>query len=473
LGVYKPCDIRGHADHELSPELYRIWGRALGARVGAREKFVVGGDIRASTPRFMAALIEGLCQSGASVVDLGILPTPMVYYARRRLKAAACAIVTASHRPGEINGLKWTIGSDPPAPEEVAALERAARACCPDVPNGKCGSFRTLDISYDYVAWLQQRWVQDEPLELRVVVDPMRGCAGRKARRYLQAVFPKAPVRAIRDEPDSRFGGGVPDPTRHEHLEELSRAVEHERADLGVALDGDGDRVAFVDDDANVLTAEEATSILLDSFGSALEGEAVVLDLKFSDRLTEKAETLGAKPLVERSGHAFLRRRMLDSRAVFGAEISGHYFFGELEGGDDGLFAACRMIDYLGRSKQPLSALCRGCPATFMTPEIRVPVRPHDHAAVIDHVQAHWLQYPHRLTDGVRVDFPDGWALVRSSVTDEGLTFRFEARDWTSLDTLVWRFSDGLPHAGDALWARYEEVMGKHCHPGFGASEEK
>ena len=124
------------------------------------------------------------------------------------------------------------------------------------------------------------------------------------------------------------------------------------------------------------------------------------------------------------------------------------------------------MIDYLAPSRQPLSELRRGCPAVFMTPDLRVPVDPQHHAAVIDHVQAHWLQYPHTLTDGVRVDFPDGWALVRSSVTEDGLTFRFEAADWSGLDKLVWRFSDGLPHAGDALWARYEEAMGKHCHPG-------
>ena len=175
---------------------------------------------------------------------------------------------------------------------------------------------------------------------------------------------------------------------------------------------------------------------------------------------------MGAEAAVERSGHAFIRRRMMDSGALFGAEISGHYFFRDLAGGDDGLFAACRLIDYLGRSGRSLSELRRECPAVFMTPELRVPVEPCHHDAVIDHVQAHWLQYPHTLTDGVRVDFPDGWALVRSSVTDEGLTFRFEAADWGGLDRLVWRFSDGLPYAGDALWARYEEAMGKHCHPG-------
>ena len=467
MSIYKPCDIRGHAAEELTTDLYRSWGRALGDRLEPGAKFVVGGDVRDSTPRFLDALVDGLCRSGMDVVQLGILPTPMVYYARRRLRAAACAVVTASHNPAEENGLKWTMGQRPPRQEEVALLERAAVASdfSPSTDR-EARAPRSLDVSFDYVGWLQETWVRPDSAALRIVVDPMHGCCGRRARRYLQAVFPCAPVSAIRDNPRADFAGTSPDCCCQEHLESLCQAVEHEGADLGVAFDGDGDRVAFVDDTGTMLTAEEATSILLDSFGAELDGEAFVCDLKFSDRVAEEAKGLGAEAVVVRSGHTFIRSRMVDSGALFGAEVSGHYFFGDLGGDDDGLFAACRMIDYLARSEKPLSQLRRGCPTVFMTPDLRVPLNPRDHSAVIDHVQAHWLQYPHTLTDGVRVDFPNGWALVRSSVTEPGLTFRFEATDWPGLNRLVWRYSDGLPHAGDALWARYEEAMGEECHPG-------
>jgi phosphomannomutase len=465
LSIYRPCDIRGHAEDELQPELYRRWGLALGAELEPLSKFVVGGDVRASTPRFLAALVEGLCQAGMEVVDLGILPTPMIYYARRRLRAAACAIVTASHNPGEINGLKWSIGGRSPGEEEFALLQRAAEAPEEETPD-KPGTLRTLDISFDYVGWLQQNWVCDDPVDLRIVVDPMHGCCGRRARRYLQAVFPMAPVSAIRDKAASDFGGTPPDCSNDDYLEALSLSVEHERADLGIAFDGDGDRAAFVDDTGTILTAEEATSILLASFGSELDGETFVYDLKFSDQVPQTARELGAAAVVERSGHTFVRNRMLQTSALFGAEISGHYFFHALGGSDDGLFAACRMIDYVARSGQSLSQLRRACPTVFVTPELRVPVNPRNQQAVIDHVQAHWLQYPHTLIDGVRVDFPKGWALARRSVTEAAMTFRFEASDWSDLDKLVWDFSDGLPHVGDALWARYEEATGKHCHPG-------
>jgi len=466
LSIYKPCDIRGHETTELTPELYRSWGWTLGRQVEPRAKFVVGGDIRRSTPRFLAALIEGLCQTGVDVVDLGQLPTPMIYYAGRRLQAAGCAIVTASHSPAQINGLKWMIKDRPPTREAVEALRLGAETPPSDPPDRPPSTARTIDVSFDYVGWLQETWFRTEPAKLRVVVDPMHGCCACRARRYLQAVFPHAPIWAINDTPDAQFGGSSPDCSRAERLEALSRAVDRERADLGIAFDGDGDRVAFVDDKATMLTAEEATSILLKSFDSRLRGRPFVYDVKFSDSIPDSARRLGAVPVVERSGHTFIRRRMLQTGAPFGAEISGHYFFGELAGGDDGLFAACRMIDYLASCGRMLSGLRRKCPAVFMTPDLRVPAEEEEQAAVIDHVQAMWLKYPQQLTDGVRVDFPDGWALVRRSVTEAALTFRFEASDWAGLGKLVWRFCDTLPHVGDALWGRYEEAMGSACHPG-------
>ncbi len=460
MSIYKPCDIRGCAARELTPELYRAWGRTLGRQVEPMAKFVVGGDVRSSTPPFLAALVDGLCDAGVDLVDLGTLPTPMIYYAKQRLAAAGCAIVTASHNPADVNGLKWMIGDRPPLQKEVRALKRGT-----DVPGRKAGrrpkgSRRTLDISYDYVSWLQMIWVDTPPLARPVVLDTMHGAWACRARRYLQAVFPRTLFSAVHDTPNGSFDGHSPDCAQPERLEELGKEVYQRRACLGIAFDGDGDRVAFVDDEGTHLSAEETTWVFLQSLAPDLPGQRFVYDVKFSDRVPETARQLGAEPLVERSGHAFIRNRMLRTGARFGAEVSGHYFFRDLAGGDDGLFAACWMIACLARSRVgSLAELRRACPQVFMTPDLRVPAGARQRQVVIQRVRRQWAGCPQSDVDGVRITFPDGWALVRGSVTEQVLTFRFEAADWTALAGLVKRVCNDLPEMGSAIWNRYRQAM--------------
>jgi len=465
VSIYKACDIRGLAETELNPDLYYRWGRALGRQVDPQAKFVVGGDTRRSTPAFLDALATGLVESGVNVVELGILPTPMIYYARRRLQAEGAAIVTASHNPAPMNGLKWLLGDMPPTADDVAELGKQAETR-PRRSRRQPGSRRALDVSYDYVAWLQETWFESMGAEFRIVLDPLFGCGAQRARRYLQAVFPRILFSAIHDEVDPDFGGRAPDCSRPERLHELAQAVEHAKADLGLAFDGDMDRVAFVDGDGVPLTAEEATCILVRSLGSDLGGEPVVYDQKFSNRLHEVARTGGAEPVVERSGHAFIRARMLESGACFGAEISGHYFYRALGGGDDGLFAACWMIDWLAHCGQKLATLRASCPPVFMTPDLRVPLPPKRHKAVLKQVRTAWSRQPQSTLDGIRIDFDDGWALVRSSVTEPALTFRFESGSWEGLEQRVRRFCDELDEElGDLLWVEYTTAMG---HSGQG-----
>ncbi len=457
MTIYKPCDIRGHAMTELTPELYHGWGLALGQQVPPGAKFVVGGDVRMSTSKFLGALVNGLCRAGVDVVDLGTLPTPIVYYAKHRLMADGCAIVTASHNPPDDNGLKWMIGDRPPSEEQVGRLETAGAA----VADGRSRREpRRIDITFDYVAWLQEQWSQRQPVRLHVVLDPMHGCWAGRARRYLHAIFPQLVVTAIHDTPDAVFDGRCPDSSRHELLEKLSETVDHQRADLGIAFDGDGDRISVVANDGVILRAEETTAILLESFGEEIAGKPFVYDLKFSERLPEFAKSLKAQPLVERSGHSFLRTRMLESGARFGAEVSGHYFYGDLEGGDDALYTACRLIHYAASTGRSLSELRRTFPEVFVTPDLRVAVEPQHQAKVLEHVRSTWSEFPQTAVDGVRVQFPEGWALVRSSVTQPAMTFRFEASSLQALYGLVWKFCDTLPDVGDSLWTRYEEAMG-------------
>ena len=458
MSIYKPCDIRGDAVKELTPALYQRWGHALGRQLPPRAKFVAGGDVRASTPPFLAALVEGLCQAGLDVVNLGQLPTPMIYYAKQRLYADGCAIVTASHNPSPINGLKWMLGDRPPTPEGVATLQQSEKDVAGD---GRAPTTpRLLDVSFDYVACLQETFVESMGAHRHVVLDPMHGCWAERARRYLHAIFPQCIFSTVHDTVDEHFGGRTPDCSRPHELTDLCDAVYRERAHLGIAFDGDGDRLAVVDNEGVALSGEEATFVLLNCFGKDMCNERFVYDLKFSDRIAEAARQLGAEPIVERSGHAFIRTRMRETGALFGAEISGHYFYRGLRGGDDGLYTACLLIEHLARSGQSLSELRRACPPVYMTPDLRVSVAPDRQAKIIEQVRAAWSEFPQRVIDGVRIDLPGGWALVRSSVTEPALTFRFEGLDWHALDDLVERFCNALPELGDELWTRYRAAIG-------------
>ncbi len=420
---------------------------------------MVGGDVRLSTRELLAALIEGLSQNRVDVVNVGELPTPMIYYAKRRLGASGCAIVTASHNPPDFNGLKWMLGDKPPTVAEVESLKSEAEEGSHSEPSKVLGSVRPLDITFDYVAWLQETWVEGLAAQGYVVLDPRHGSWADRARQYLQAVFPGVIFSAIHDTPDPVFGGCSPDCSQPELLEELGWEVDRQRAQLGIAFDGDGDRVAFVDERGIALSAEEATCVLLGSFGAGLEGEPFVHDLKFSDTVGEEAARLGGSPLVERTGHGFIRDRMLRSGAAFGAEVSGHYFFRAIAGGDDGLFTACWLIDYLMCDGRTLGQLRRECPTVFLTPDLRIPVALGTRSAVIRQVRSTWSEYPQSLLDGVRVDFPEGWALVRSSGTEPAMTFRFEGADTNALHGLVEKFCNALPDLGAIVWDEYEASL--------------
>jgi phosphomannomutase len=352
------------------------------------------------------------------------------------------------------------VGRRPPTPGEVERLRHEPAPPAPGEAPRPRGGRRTLDVSFDYVAWLQETWIEALRNEQHIVLDPMHGCWASRARRYMNAIFPQCLVSVIHDTQHPEFAGRTPDCSRAEQLQELCAAVYRERAHLGIAFDGDGDRLALVDNEGIALTAEETTWVMLQSYGPQLQGQRFVYDLKLSDCIPAAARALGAEPLVERSGHAFLRARMGETGAVLGAEASGHYFFRELEGGDDGLFAACRIIAHLARSGRTLAQERRACPAVFMTPDLRLPLDVAKQDKVLQEVRRAFAEYPQTALDGVRIDLLGGWALVRSSVTEPALTFRFEGRDWKGLHGLVSRFCTLLPKLGEKLWARYEAAMG-------------
>ena len=452
MSVYKACDIRGPVER-LSPELYRRWGRELGAMVPVGAVLLAGGDVRVTTPAFLDALLEGLVAAGAAAVDLGVLPTPMAWFAGRHLRATGVAVVTASHSPPGINGLKWTIAGMPPTEMDINALRHAVETgiAPPDRPGGTRSGF---DPSEPYCRMLEQRW-QGGGVTCRVIVDPGSGCWAGRASSILAAVFPGLEVTAIHNVPDGLFRSRNPDSARPEHLSALVEAVAEQGADLGVAFDGDGDRVSLVDGDGRVLTPEETSWVLVQGFGSDWRGRAFVHDIKCSQRIAQEVSRLGGKPEAQRSGHAFIRTRMIERQALFGAEVSGHYFYGELAGGDDGLFTACRLLAQLAASGQSLSQARGLCPPIHTTPDLRLAVAVGDQQRWLERVRVAFAEVPQSFLDGVRVEFDDGWALVRRSVTAAELTFRFEGDTGLSLDRIVGEFAGRLGELGERVYEQY------------------
>ena len=455
MSIYKACDIRGDASTELSIQLYRSWGMALGNMTTPGATFVVGRDVRISSGPFSRALVNGLRASGARLVDLGVVPTPMVYFAHRQLDAGGCATVTASHSPPNINGLKWMVGAIPADEGQVAAL----RATAPSErePEDSLADTETTTILERYVAWLRGEATGEECSSLGpIVVDPGNGCWAELCGSVLQAVYPDGHFELIHDRRDGRFPDRNPDCAKPEYLKLLSAAVRKSNAGLGIAFDGDGDRVAFVDDEGQALTAEEATWVLVTTFGETLSGRRFVYDVKFSDKIPRAASDHGATPIPQRSGHAFIRTCMLEEGAAFGAELSGHYFYDMLDGGDDGLFTACRMMTYLAETEHKLSQLRRQCPSIAITPDLRLKLPDDQQESLIEQARETFRAFPQSELDGIRIDFPKGWALLRKSVTEAAVSCRCEGEDSTALDQIVRQVADGLGPTGERLWDLYQ-----------------
>ena len=457
MSIFKACDIRGRYPDELNESLYADLARAIAtilARKSRAPRVLVAGDLRLSTPNLRAALIEGLVASGCHVLDLGLVPTPLAYFAARRLRPDGLAIVTASHNPPEFNGLKLCLGPMPITPEEIAEVQAlvAERRFAPAPGRG---GVKPLDLTDDYLGWL---CAQAQPGDgLRVVLDCGNGSSSELAPRVLRKLgYHVVPLFC---EPDGRFPNRPPNPALPENLDALRRAVVENRAALGLALDGDGDRLAVVDERGRPLSGDQAIIILArHTLGPQAPGEKVVCDIKCSRAVLEAIEAAGATPLLERSGHAFIKTRMITEKARFGGELSGHFFYRELAGGDDALFSALRVGEVV-RQAGSLAALVDALPRYNISPDIRLPYAAPDGAERLEELASGAHGRLVRL-DGVRVEYPDGWALARVSVTEPLLTFRFEAYRGSPAE-IAERFLAPAPDLREKVLERMAELEGK------------
>ena len=419
MSIFKACDIRGVYGTELNESTAHDLGRAVGTRL-LGDEIVVGGDLRPSTQPLKQALIDGLQRSGAHVVDLGILPTPAFYYGKQILRAAGGVMVTASHNPARYNGFKLMLGDLPILPEDLQSLAQQMRA---KEYVDRVGSYRQEHVLERYQTAL---WSAFPHLRARrIVVDAGNGSMGPVAPRVLERAGQV--VEPLFCEPDGTFPHRDPNPAVPEHLDALAGRVVAVGGELGVAYDGDGDRAVFVDGLGRVISADRILVLMLRYALRKHAGGRVVYDLKSSSVVADETRAAGGVPIMERSGHAFIKRTLIAEDALLGGEISGHFFYGEL-GGDDALYATLYLLDVLDGLGVSLQEALRTVPSYPITPDIRLPCPSDEALGILDQLRHTFRDLPISQLDGVRIQFPHGWALARISVTEPLITLRFEAQ---------------------------------------------
>ena len=430
MSIFKDCDIRGIYGKELRNEdAYHI-GRGLGAMLPPSATMRVGGDVRLSTPELKEQLIAGLTDSGVKVEDMGVIPTPALYYALANGSVDGGATVTASHNPPEYNGVKFMLG------QEIvsrAVTERLADIIARrDYPVGS-GSVVKTDILPAYLASLTKRFGARRPLH--VVVDAGNGAMSHVAPTAFRSVGYR--VTELFCEPDGAFPNRDPNPAEYKHLTALCEKVTEVQADFGVAFDGDGDRAVFVDNLGRAVINEQSLVLFIRHLLKN-RPTPVVFDQKSSSVIRKAVLEMGGAPVPEKSGHAFIKRRFLELGAAVAGEVSGHFFFGEL-GYDDGLYAALMMAEMLCLSDKTLAELADGIVLPPITPDIRLFCPYSQQQDWLDRVEAIADTHPCKVVklDGVRLEFEDGWALMRKSVTAEQVTLRAEAETSERLNEIL------------------------------------
>lgn len=447
---WKPCDLRGVYPQPVSPALFRRIGGAIGTMLPAHSRVVVAGDFRLSTPQLKKALTEGLMQTGARVLDAGQCPTPVAYFTAKETGVGAVLIVTASHNPPAHNGLKLMLGAEPTTPEQFAEVRSIAES---GAFRTGAGSVELIDPSPAYVQAMMQRWTHLRRAQrTRVVLDPGNGAWSELAPAiFAQFGFESDCISCFAD---GRFPDRSPDCARASNLARLSEAVRRLPGAIGVAWDGDGDRVAFVDEDGRYVTPDEIAMLFTraalanTSLGA---NRKIVVDLKCSEAVPREVLQQGGVPLHERTGHAFMRRRMVAEDALLGLDACGHYFFRELNGSDDGLFAAIYLLDLVRKSGVSLRELRCSLPRIFATPEIRIPLSAVPYVKACDALACAFPGTGLTQIDGLRFAMSDGVVLLRESGTEPVLSLRIEGFSADAHARILAQCLQSLPEAARLL----------------------
>ena len=422
--TFREYDIRGIAGTQITEADVTRLGRAFGTyllRQGKR-RITLGRDIRPSSEKFREALLEGMLATGLQVTDLGTCPTPVFYFSLRHLNAEGGIMITASHNPPEYNGFKICNGFDTIFGSEIQRLRTI-------MDEGEFIRGRgTLD-SYDIIASYHKHILQAINLErrVRIGVDAANAVGGPVAVPLFRQLG--CEVHELYCQPDETFPNHEPDPTVVENLQDLITLVKSKKLDVGIAYDGDCDRIGVVDNQGQVVFGDRLMIIFARDILSRLPGATFISEVKCSKTLYEDIEKRGGKAIMWKTGHSLIKKKMKEVGAALAGEMSGHMFFADRYFGyDDGIYASCRLLEILDKSGKTIAELLDGIPATVVTPEIRVDCPDEVKFSLVEKVKEYFhRRYPLIDVDGVRVLFDNGWGLVRASNTQPALVLRFEA----------------------------------------------
>ena len=424
LYIFREYDIRGKVDVDLNENTAEIIGKAFGTYIQevAGNFVVIGRDNRPSSSRFKQNLSKGLQSTGCRVMDLGLVPTPVFYFGIHKHQADGGVMVTASHNPPEFNGFKLNKGLMSLYGPEINGI---GLRCNQGKFKIGIGSESADNPIPDYIETILQRITLKR--KLRVALDCGNAMGGVVAPTLLKKLG--CEVYELFCDLDERFPNHHPDPTVISNLDAIRKLVQKEKLELGIALDGDADRIGVIDENSQPIFGDMILLLLAKDLLSRHPGTPVVFEVKCSQVLIDEIKKAGGIPIMGKAGHSLIKKRMKEEHALLAGEMSGHMFFGEnYFGYDDAIFAAAKILEILSRSEQPLSAYFTDLPKTCSTPEIRIDCPDEKKFQVVKTLTDEFRkEYPINDIDGVRITFPHGWGLVRPSNTQPVLVLRFEA----------------------------------------------
>ena len=428
--IFREYDIRGIVDLDFNAGFAEALGRAYVTNI-AHEKNIhsptvaLGHDARSSSPSLIQALARGICQSGGNVIHLGLVTSPISYFATFALEQVSGAImVTGSHNPPEYNGFKISVGKSTIFGDDIQKLKHIIDK--KDFLNG-WGKEENLDIFPLYLARYKKEFGQIK--NIPVVLDCGNGAAGCIAKSLYNAVGLTPTI--LFEEPDGRFPNHHPDPTVAENLVDLIATVKKQKALVGIGFDGDADRIGVVDDKGNIILGDELIALCSRFILNERPNEKIIGDVKCSDRVFDYIAKHGGQPIMWKTGHSLVKEKIKVEKAPFGGELSGHIFFADRNYGyDDALYAGLRVVEILAKTGKTISQLLADLPTSYNTPEIRIETTEEKKHAIVLRLKDSFAQRKDckvNLIDGIRVSFKSGWALARASNTQPVLVLRFEA----------------------------------------------
>ncbi|MZH40424.1 MAG: phosphomannomutase/phosphoglucomutase [Nitrospinae bacterium] len=432
--IFREYDIRGIVGKDLTPETVQQIGQAIGTYIKRQggKSLVVGRDVRSSSVEFRDILAQALNSTGCDVVDIGMVPTPVSYFALHHLEADGGVMITGSHNPPEFNGFKISLGQHSLYGKKIQELKGLIEADDFETGTGKTDQTNVLEPYMDNICS-----IINVPRKVKVVVDGGNGCFGITGPQLLKKLG-LDPIE-IFCEPDGTFPNHHPDPTVEENLAGLIEKVRSENAELGIGFDGDADRIGVVDEKGNILWGDQLLTIFARDILSRNPGATIVGEVKCSQNLYQDIEKHGGVPVMAPAGHSLIKKKMKETNALLAGEMSGHVCFSDnYFGFDDAIFAAGRILQIIAQSSMKVSEMLADLPETAYTPEIRIDCPDDKKFEIVRELtESFRRQYEVVDIDGVRINFGDGWALIRASNTQPVLVLRFEAKTRDRLDELV------------------------------------